>query len=251
MDQMTPPRLGRLFRFGAVAGLAGGASLAVFLLIVAEPTIDAAVRFEKAHETSPGAPEMFTRGTQHFGGMLGASLYGAALGVLFALAFASLRHRLGGRDDWDRSIRLASAAFATIYLVPFLKYPANPPGVGDPATITRRTVLYVLMIAWSCAATAIAWRVHEHLRDREWDGPSRCLVVIAVYLAVVLVSVGLLPANRDAVPDPATLVWRFRLLSLGGQAVLWTVMALSFGTLVHREEMGKATWRRRGVDTGV
>jgi len=41
---------------------------------------------------------------------------------------------------------LALAAFITIALVPMLKYPANPPAVGNPDTIGPRTGLYLSML---------------------------------------------------------------------------------------------------------
>lgn len=232
----APPSVGAILKRGVIAGLAGGTCLAAFLFVVAEPTIDAAVRFEADHHSGPAAPEMFSRGTQHLGGMLGGALYGVAIGTLFAMVFAAQRHRLRGTGDWGRALRLGGAAFATVYLVPFLKYPPNPPGVGDPATITRRTVLYLLMIAWSCVATTTAWRLQRGLEAQGWSGPRRTLTVAAAYGSVLLAALILLPPNRDPVPDPATLVWHFRVLSLASQAVLWTVITAVFGILCHRND---------------
>ena len=40
-------------------------------------------------------------------------------------------------------------ALLAVYLVPFLKYPANPPAVGDPDTLGKRTTLYFLMMLLS------------------------------------------------------------------------------------------------------
>src|SRR6266487_6901980 len=88
------PMLGSYIRRGAVAGLAGGAASALFLLLVGERTIGDAIRLEEKH--GGGGQELYTRGTQVFGGALGVILVSIALGVLFAVTFAAVRHRLPG-----------------------------------------------------------------------------------------------------------------------------------------------------------
>jgi hypothetical protein len=48
-----------------------------------------------------------------------------------------------------------------LFLVPALKYPANPPAVGDPETIYYRQTLYVIFIAisgFSALAVAFMYR---------------------------------------------------------------------------------------------
>ena len=37
----------------------------------------------------------------------------------------------------------------TLFFIPFLKYPANPPSIGNSDTIGRRTTLYLILIALS------------------------------------------------------------------------------------------------------
>src|SRR5439155_24857819 len=117
--------------------------------------------------------EMFSRGTQQVGGMLGAVVYGVCMGLVFALLFAAVRHRLGARDDWRRALWVAAVGFGTISLVPFLKYPANPPAVGSPDTIGRRTALYLLVLACAVVTTWAGWRLWMWLRDRGVDEQVR------------------------------------------------------------------------------
>ena len=56
-----------------------------------------------------------------------------------------------------------AAALVCIAVVPFFKYPANPPGVGDPDTVGRRTVLYLALIAVALAADGLAVAVRRRL----------------------------------------------------------------------------------------
>jgi predicted cobalt transporter CbtA len=51
---------------------------------------------------------------------------------------------------------------------------------------------------------------------------------------VALAYVALPGVDEVAGGFPATLLWRFRLASLGTQAVLWTTMGLLFGALTER-----------------
>ena len=146
--------LGSFIRRGAIAGVVGGAASALFLLLVGERVIGDAIRLEEAR--GGGGNQMFSRGVQTFGGALGVILVSVALGVMFAATFAAVRHRLPGRDDWQRSIAWAATAFVVVYLVPFAKYPPNPPSVGDPNTIDERTILYFAMLAWSVGAAFLA-----------------------------------------------------------------------------------------------
>jgi predicted cobalt transporter CbtA len=221
--------VGSFVRRGVVAGLAGGAASALFLLLVGERTIGDAIRLEEKH--GGGGQELFTRGTQVFGGALGVILVSVALGVVFATTFAAVRHRLPGRNDWQRSITWAATAFVVVYLVPFVKYPPNPPSVGDPNTIDERTMLYFAVLAWSIGAAYLALRLGRWMRTRQYADPARQSAVAAAWVVLVTVAFAVLPGSPDAVTAPATLIWRFRLASAGGALVLWGVTGAVFGLL--------------------
>jgi predicted cobalt transporter CbtA len=228
--------MNRIMRLGALAGLAGGVTLALFLRLVGESPIGDAVRLEAARARAEGMVpnEMFSRATQQIGGMIGAAIYGVCVGLVFAVIFAVLRHRLGGRDDWRRAITMAAVGFLTVALVPDLKYPANPPAVGNPDTISQRTALYLVMVAWSIVATWAAWRFTRWLRERGAADHVRLPAVAALYALVVGAGLAFLPGSPDTVTAPATIVWRFRLASLGGSLCFWMVTGVTFGWLMLR-----------------
>jgi predicted cobalt transporter CbtA len=182
---------------------------------------------------------MFSRSTQHVGGMIGAGLYGLAVGVVFSVVFAMIRHHLPG-TDWRRAGRLAAAGFVALFLVPFLKYPANPPSVGDPGTVTRRTVLYVLLVSWSVVTTWAAWRLHRQLATRGVADYVRSTVAAAYLVTSVGLAYLIFPPYTDAVAPPANLIWHFRLASAAGQLGYWAVLGVVFGILCTRAALRQA-----------
>lgn len=227
-------------RRGALAGVAASAAMALFLLLVGERSISAAIALEAAGQGDGGAEPVFTRPQQLVGGVAGIVIAGLAMGAIFGIVFAALRHRLRG-GDWQRSLTLAAIAFGSVFLVPFLKYPANPPAVGDPDTIGRRTALYLVVLAWSIVSAWGAWRLHRWLVARQLPAHQRGPAVAAVLVALVVAGFVALPGNPDPVAAPATLIWRFRLASLGGAALFWSVLGVSFGWLAIREGAGRIT----------
>ena len=210
---------------GAAAGLAGGGAMAVVLAVAGEGPIGRAIALEA------GGGETFTRGAQQAGGVAGALLFGVAAGTLMAVAYALVRHRMATADDWRAAVTLASICFATVFLVPFLRYPANPPGVGDADTIGRRTALYLLALGWSAVATWAAWRAGRALRARGAPDHIRLPATAGCYVALVVVGLLGLPANPDPVTVPAGLLWQFRLATVGGALALWSVTGTVFGWL--------------------
>ncbi|HJV08445.1 MAG TPA: CbtA family protein [Acidimicrobiales bacterium] len=216
-----------MLKQGVLAGMAGGAALALVLRLIGEGPIGRAV----ALEGGGGHDELFSRGTQQIGGMVGAVLYGAALGAVFTLAYALVRHRLRTTDDWRASVALAAAGFAGVFLLPFLKYPANPPAVGDPDTIGRRTALYLVAVGWSLVATWGGWRAWRALVAKGWPVAQAVPAALAVWVALAAIGLVALPANTDPVDAPATLIWQFRLATVAGAATFWSVVGLVFGWL--------------------
>jgi predicted cobalt transporter CbtA len=218
----------RLLKQGVLAGVAGGSALAIVLRLVGEGPIGRAVALEGG-----GHDELFSRGAQQVGGMLAAVLYGAALGAVFTLAYALVRHRLQTADDWRASVALAAAGFAGFFLIPFLKYPANPPAVGDPDTIGRRTALYLVAVAWSLVATWAGWRAWRSLASK--GATVAAPATMAVWVALATVGLVVLPADTEPVEAPATLIWQFRLATVAGAAAFWSVMGMVFGWLRVRD----------------
>jgi Probable cobalt transporter subunit (CbtA) len=211
-----------LVRRGLVAGAVAGLIAGLFAFVVGEPHIQAAIDLEHQHGDA-----LVSRPLQRVGLLLASTLYGIAVGGLFAIAFAVIRGRIAG-DDRRLAARLAAALFAAVVLVPALKYPANPPAVGDPETIGRRTILYLTLLVGSLLALVAAARVAAVVdASRPWRRPLAGIatfVVVAGGLAVALPGVDEVPADF-----PPSLLWEFRLSSLGTQAVLWATLGAAFG----------------------
>ncbi|HLL40311.1 MAG TPA: CbtA family protein, partial [Rubrobacteraceae bacterium] len=180
-------------RRGMAAGLLAGLLAGLFALIVAEPLLDQAIGMEQhthqegqdsATHTHEDEGEVFSRSTQKVGLFFATGLSGVLVGGLFGLVFAYFRSRIDFESDWTRSLSLAAALFAGAVLMPFLKYPANPPTVGDPDTIGDRTVAYFAMVGLSLLTILVAWYVARLLRERGISTPVR---QVAVGLGLVTV----------------------------------------------------------------
>ncbi|WP_229069104.1 CbtA family protein [Actinoplanes sp. DH11] len=219
---------------GLLAGLIAGLLAGAFAFTFGETHIDAAIAIEQAAAppAAPGTAEeepLVSRDGQKAGLVLATTLYGIAMGGILATAYALLRRRLHTRSDPRAVFFLAGSALVGVVLIPFLKYPPNPPAVGDPATIDQRTWSYLaalvlgLVAVW---AAVVAARTQQAEWRRAAAGTTASLVVVAVaYL--MLPSIDEVPATF-----PPSLLWDFRVVSLGVQAVLWTALGLTFGAFV-------------------
>ena len=225
----------RLLGVGSLSGLAAGVAAVLFLATAGRAPMRDAI--DLAESRSPGSgggarhEDLFGRGVQELGGAVGLIVFGLALGIVFAVVLAAVGSRLPARTPLAAAVQLGSAGFVTVVLVPFLKYPANPPAVGDPGTINERTLLYFAALGLSILLTLAAWRFH---RGSGLSPVSRAWAAAAGYGAGLAVIFLALPGNPDPIDAPVDLVWRFRLASLGGLAAAWAVLALVAGTLLQR-----------------
>lgn len=218
-------------RRGVVAGAVGGLLAGAFGFLLAQPLMDHAVDLEAARQAAAGehTVETFTRSTQHIGFLAATLLVGLALGVLYAVVH-HLR-RVEGEDPWGAALRLGAGGFFALSLVPFLRYPPNPPGVGEGATIDGRSHLWEVTLVVGLVGAVAAGLLARQLAARR---PStRHLAVTLVLIATVAVTF-VLPDSTDPITAPVTLVWDFRLLSLATLLLLWGGLSATFGLLTER-----------------
>jgi predicted cobalt transporter CbtA len=223
---------------GLIAGACAGLLATGFAELAGEPSIDSAISFEARQAEAAGEapePDLVSRDVQSTAGLLTAAVvYGLALGGLFALAFGYVYGRVARTGPRTTALWLAASAFAVLFLVPFIKYPANPPGVGSPDTIGQRTLLHLTMIAISLLAAIAAMRVRRAASARVLPAGSAAIAGGA-YVAIVVVASLAMPAVQE-VPRafPATTLWQFRQASVGMNAVLWATIGLVFAFAVPR-----------------
>jgi hypothetical protein len=179
VDQVRRPTVGAsvttVFAFGKVFG---------------EPQVDRAISFETALDEAKAKaeeakgihveeePELVSCTVQATIGLFnGVVVYSIAFGGLFALVYAFADRRAVILGPCAVSALLAAAGFITVYVVPNLKYPANPPSVGQPDTIGQRTALYALMLLFSVAAMVIATVLRKKLAAPGW---TAALIAVAL-----------------------------------------------------------------------
>jgi predicted cobalt transporter CbtA len=226
-------------RRGMAAGLLVGLLAGLFAFVVGEPVLDKAIALEEASEGAHHE-EIFSRSTQKVGLFFATGLFGVTVGGVFGIVYAFFRDRLAAGSDFGRSISLSGAIFVGAFLIPFLKYPANPPSVGDPSTIRERTAAYFALVALSLLTMLVAWLTARALKARGFDAPRRRLMVGVGLVLVVAVLFLSLPAGPSAEGFPSGVLWAFRFSSLGTQVVFWAGLGLLFGWLCERARRKEA-----------
>ncbi|MFD4861674.1 CbtA family protein [Streptomyces atratus] len=221
---------------GMLAGLAAGALALVVAYFLGESRVDAAIALEEAHSHDHGGgEELVSRTMQSTAGLAtGVLVFGVAIGGIAALVFCYALGRIGRFGPRATAALIAGAALLTVYVVPFLKYPANPPAVGNPDTIGRRTALFFLMVALSVLLAVAAVIFGKRLAPRlgNWNAT---ITASAAYVVVIGVACAFLPSFNEVGKDfPAGLLWEFRLATLAVQATLWITFGLVFGWLTER-----------------
>lgn len=232
---------------GLIAGLLAGVVSFGVAFAFGEPHVEEAIALEEAaaHRTpeqaaaedtaaaAPGTVEISREDQKSVGLLTGTAVIGTALGGLTALAAAAVVGRLGRMSARGSTLLVAGTGFVAVALVPFLKYPATPPAVGDPATIGSRTSEYFAMLLVSVLAAIAAVVVARRLLTR-LDGVTAGLVAAGGYLAVVSVAAALLPGVDEVGAFPADLLWQFRRSSILTLASLWAALAVTLTVLVGR-----------------
>jgi predicted cobalt transporter CbtA len=231
---MGAPGLGTILKAALIAGLAAGLTAALFHSIATEPVIDRAIELEEQRHAGEVAQEepIVSREVQKGGLVVGFLVYGVTWALLMAVVFHLAQRWLPGGGSFRQRLLFALAAYWAVGLLPFLKYPANPPGVGDPETIGYRQALYLAFLGLSVLGTALAIALGRRLgqaraagRGGWWMAP----LILGVFSALLFV---VMPANPDAIELPADLVASFRALSLVGLTLFWGVLGFLFANLL-------------------
>lgn len=244
----------RLIGRGLLAGAIGAVLAFAFARLCAEPVIGRAIAFEEgrtdaenAHGVHEHGAELFSRGVQSNAGLgFGLLIFGVAMGALFSVLFCVVAARVTSVGPRALSLLLSAGAFVALYLVPFVKYPPNPPAVGQADTIGARTGWYLVMVLASVVLTIAAGWLGRSMTARlgPWHG---WLLAAGGYVAALAVLAVLLP-DVDEIPGPlrdasgsiiypgfpADVLYDFRLLSLAAQLVLWAAIGVVFATLAGR-----------------
>ncbi|NNH73437.1 CbtA family protein [Nocardia uniformis] len=221
---------------GLLAGLIAGLLAGTVGFIVGEPKVDAAIAIEEAQSTGDGGHShgdeeepLVSREGQKFGEFLALGLTGLALGAILAAA-ANVARRHTNLPGPKLALGLAAGGWLAITAVPFFKYPANPPAVGDPETINDRTWLWVAVVLLGFAAVGIGVYVYKLLRGQLET--VRLIGAVAAFVAIVAVGYIALPGVNEVTADfPATLLWEFRVSSLTVTTTLWVALGLAFAAL--------------------
>ena len=190
---------------GVIAGILGFAFARVF----AEPVIDKAIAYESGRDdvlaalnkaagrvVAPDGPEIFSRTIQSTIGIAtGIIVFSAAMGALVAVAYLVLHGRFRIRPR-NLAWMIAGFGFLGVYLLPFVKYPANPPAIGHTFTITTRGQLYLSVVACSLILLGLAVCLARRLAPR-FGLLGAVLTAAVAFLVVYGVVIGLLPSLGD------------------------------------------------------
>ena len=223
---------------GALAGLIHGS---VNFAIV-EPYLDQAIGIENRNLFESGeeedTPEFWVeyegyRMWQKSGQILAGVMLGISMGSLFGIVFALSKNSLPGNHVVKKSVLLAGIMWFTLFIIPLLKYPANPPTVGDSETIVLRAILYLSFIAISGIGALVFYFLSKKFKNKK---KVIFLVGYGLFISVVFF---IMPENPDEINAPMDLVNEFRLMSMLGVSSFWISIGIILGLFWNRFDSDK------------
>lgn len=216
------------------SGLFAGTILAIINLGLVEPYIDQAIALEvkksidAGEEVNPAEIANY-RIWQKGGGIAAGAVYGISLSALFGIVFVFGRKSLPGNNSKKKAIFLAAVIWFVLYFVIAIKYPADPPAVGDPETIYYRQSLYVAYLAisgFSALSLGIIW---NRIRMT-----SKKIILPLIYAGIMITAYVGMPSNPDSISISMDLIQTFRFLTAITIGVFWGILGIIFGSLWDR-----------------
>jgi len=220
--------IGIVLLAGCFAGIIHGAAN----LAIVEPYLDEAIGIENQNLFASGeekdTPQFWVeysayRDWQKGGQVLAGAILGTSIGALFGIVFAYSRKILPGQHNVKKALVLAGIMWLTIFLIPFLKYPANPPTVGDPETVVLRATLYLAFIAISGFSVIGFYQLSKKFQGR------KKLVAVIGYAAFMTAMFVVMPPNPDEIAAPMELVNGFRVMSVVAVSIFWLALGIILG----------------------
>ena len=213
------------------SGAAAGVILAIINFGLVEPSIDQAITLEVEKQVSLGENVNMSelidyRYWQKGGAFAGGAIYGAGLASLFGVIFVFARNKLPGKDNKQKAIFLAGIMWFVLFLMVALKYPPNPPAVGDPETIYYRETLYVgyIMISgFAALGMAVVW-IRTTMNSKK-------IIIPLMYAAIMVMAYVVMPSNPDKIEISMDLIQTFRILTAITIGVFWGILGIIFGSL--------------------
>ena len=216
-----------------VSGFVAGTIHGAVNLAIVEPYLDKAIGIENQALFESGeaedTPQFWVeynsyRDWQKSGQLLAGGILGMSIGALFGIVFAYSRNSLPKGHTVKKTFVLAAIMWLTIFLIPFLKYPANPPTVGEADTVILRQTLYLLFIAISGFSAVGFSRLYKKLENKKY----LAFVGYAVFITAVFF---IMPPSPDEVTAPMDLVNGFRTMSVVAVSTFWVAEAIILGAL--------------------
>ena len=213
---------------GGLAGLVHG----TINFAIVEPYLDQAIGLENESLFASGEAEDTLefwaeyesyRIWQKSGQVLAGVILGLAMGSLFGIVFALSRNSLPGKNIVTKAVFLSGLMWFTLYLIPFLKYPANPPTVGEADTVVLRMILYVSFIIISGIGVIVFYKLLTKLNK------NKKYFALIGYAGLIVIAFIIMPDNPDEITAPMNLVNEFRFVSVLGVSSFWGSVGIILG----------------------
>ena len=217
-----------------LSGFSAGVILGLINFVTTEPFLDSAIELENRHLFESGEEKDTPQFRAEFndyrhwqkGGMvLAGGIFGLGVGSLFGIVFGLSREALPGKHHVKKALVLSGLMWFTIFMIPFFKYPANPPTVGDPETVVLRAILYLSFIAISGFSTVGFYQLYKRLKR------NKKFVAFVGYAVFISIAFVLMPSNPDKITAPMDLVNGFRMMSVFSVSLFWLANAIILGSL--------------------
>jgi len=216
-----------------ISGAIAGTILGLINQLLVEPYIDQAIEIEVQNTVSSGEPVDLDELVQYRlwqkgGEIVAGTILGTSISALFGIVYVYSRDSLPGSNNKKKGLILAGIMFFVIFLIPALKYPANPPAVGDPETIEYRESLYIGMLVisgFTALGVAILYRSLGQNRKE-----SRKIIVPAIYAVIIALAFTVLPNNPDEVAISADLLMNFRIVTTVTMGIFWGALGILLGS---------------------
>ncbi|MGH9926884.1 MAG: CbtA family protein [Nitrososphaeraceae archaeon] len=216
-----------------ISGAIAGTILGLINLLLVEPYIDQAIEIEVQNTVASDGPVNMDELVQYRlwqkgGEIVAGTILGISVSALFGIIFVYSRDSLPGSNNKKKGLILAGIVFSVLFLIPALKYPGNPPAVGDPETVVYRQSLYIGMLTisgFSALALALLYRATKH------EESKKVIISISIiYAAIIAIAFIILPSNPDDITIPMDLLMNFRIVSTLTMGIFWGILGITLGS---------------------